>query len=94
MEERCHFYSTYDMSIPFSLERADLIITSYKGGWRPEIADDVIELYNIWLFVENDICSKDWDEETLQLIRKDYRVMLLDTDYQWALIGSGSAKYL
>lgn len=73
MEERCHFYSTYDMSIPFSLERADLIITSYKGGWRPEIADDVIELYNIWLLVENDICSKDWDEETLQLIRKDFK---------------------
>ncbi len=24
----------------------------------------------------------------------DYRVMLLDTDYQWALIGSGNAKYL
>lgn len=24
----------------------------------------------------------------------DYRVMLLDTDYQWALIGSSSAKYL
>lgn len=24
----------------------------------------------------------------------DYRVMMLDTDYQWALIGSGSAKYL
>lgn len=24
----------------------------------------------------------------------DYRVMMLDDDYQWALIGSGSAKYL
>ena len=24
----------------------------------------------------------------------DYRVMMLDTDYQWALIGSKSAKYL
>ncbi len=24
----------------------------------------------------------------------DYRVMLLDADYQWELIGSGSAKYL
>ena len=24
----------------------------------------------------------------------DYRVMLRDADYQWALIGSGSAKYL
>ena len=24
----------------------------------------------------------------------DYRVMLLDADYQWALIGRGSAKYL
>ena len=24
----------------------------------------------------------------------DYRVMLLDDNYQWALIGSGSAKYL
>jgi len=74
MEERCHFYSTYDMSIPFSLKRADGIINSYKKGWRPESVDDVIELYNIWLFVENDIYSKDWDGETLQLIRKDFKV--------------------
>lgn len=68
MEERCHFYSNYDMSIPFSLKRADVIIANYKEGWRPESVDDVIELYNIWLFVENEIYSKDWEEETKQLI--------------------------
>lgn len=73
MIERCHFYSIHDMSIPFNLDRADDVIKKYKNGWRPENVDDVIELYNIWIFVENKIYRKDWAEDTLQLIRCDFK---------------------
>lgn len=34
MKERVHFYSTYDMSIPINIERADMVIEKYKQGWR------------------------------------------------------------
>lgn len=30
MEERVHFYSTYDMSIPINIERADMVIKNTR----------------------------------------------------------------
>lgn len=73
IQERVHYYSPYDMSIPFNWQRADAVIDSYKNGWRPQDVCDVVELYNIWQFVENDVAKKDWTEETLQLIRSDFK---------------------
>ena len=73
MRDRVQFFSTNDMSISYHLQNAEEIIAKYHDGWRPMEVNDVIELYNIWLFVENDICSKDWNEETIQLIRKDFK---------------------
>ena len=73
MKEKVHFYSTYDMSIPFNLEQADIVINKYKSGNCPKNVNDVIQLYNIWLFVENNIYKENWDEETLQLIRKVFK---------------------
>lgn len=73
MEERAHFYSTYDMSIPMNIERADAVIQKYKQGWRPECIDDVIELYNIWLFVDNGIRKTDWDDDALSLIKNSFK---------------------
>ena len=61
------------MSIPFNLDRADDVIKQYIKGWRPENVDDVIELYNIWIFVDKNVCRKDWKEDTLQLIRFDLK---------------------
>lgn len=61
------------MSIPFNLDRADDVIKKYKNGWRPQNIDDIIELYNIWIFVDKNICRKDWKEDTLQLIRFDLK---------------------
>lgn len=61
------------MSIPFDLKLADAVIEKHKAGWRPGDVNDVLELYNIWLFVENGIPANDWTEETLQLIRSDFK---------------------
>lgn len=73
MREKVHYYSKYDMSIPFNLQRADAVIEKYKAGWRPENVNDVMELHNIWLFVENGVPAKDWSEEILQLIRTNFK---------------------
>ena len=73
MRDRVHFFSTYDMSISFYLPMAEEVIKKYQGGWRPTDVNDVIELYNIWLFVDNDVYMKSWTEETLHIIRKDFK---------------------
>lgn len=73
MREKVHYYSKYDMSIPFNLQRAEAVIAKYKAGWRPESVNDVMELHNIWLFVDNGVPAKDWSEEILQLIRTDFK---------------------
>lgn len=77
MEERVHFYSTYDMSIPINIERADMVIEKYKQGWRPESINDVIELYNIWLFVENNIRKTDWDDDKLGMIKNAFKTEVI-----------------
>ena len=61
------------MSVPFNLQLADAVIEKYRAGWRPGNVNDVIELYNIWLFVADGIRIKDCTEEALQLIRSDFK---------------------
>ena len=61
------------MSIPLTLQMADAVIEKYKAGWRPDSVNDVMELYNIWLFVDNGVPAKDWPEGTLQLIRTGFK---------------------
>ena len=73
IQERVHYYSPYDMSIPLNWQRAEVVIDNYKNGWRPQDVCDVVELYNIWQFVENDIAKKDWTDEMLQLVRSDFK---------------------
>lgn len=73
MREKVHYYSKYDMSIPFNLQRADAVIGKYKAGWKPGDVNDVMELHNIWLFVDNGVPARDWSEDTLQLIRTEFK---------------------
>ena len=72
-EDRVHFYSRNDMSTPFYYPRAESVIKNYQNGWRPEDVLDIMELYNIWLFVENGVASMDWSEDTVKLIRSDFK---------------------
>ncbi len=69
MRNRIQYFSTYDMSISYYLQNAEEIIEKYNKGWRPEDVNDVIELYNIWLFVDNGIYMKSWSEDMLNEIR-------------------------
>ena len=69
MKNRIQYFSTYDMSISYYLQNAEEIIVKYHKGWRPEEVNDVIELYNIWLFVDNGIYMKSWSEGTLNEIK-------------------------
>ena len=69
MKNRIHYFSTYDMSISYYLQNAEEIIEKYHEGWRPVDVNDVIELYNIWLFVENGIYMKSWSDDTLNEIK-------------------------
>lgn len=73
MRDQVHYYSTYDMSIPFELKKAGEVVEKYKAGWGPGDVNDVIELYNIWLFVENGVYRTDWTEETLELVRTEFK---------------------
>ncbi len=73
MESRVHFFSINDMSIPSNLVQADIVIKGYKEGKRPKDVNDIIELHNIWLFVDKNIYKTDWNEDTLQLIRLDFK---------------------
>lgn len=69
MRNRIQYFSTYDMSISYYLQNAEGIIEKYHKGWRPEDVNDVIELYNICLFVDNGIYIKSWSENTLNEIK-------------------------
>lgn len=69
MRNRIQYFSTYDMSISYYLQNAEEIMEKYHKGWRPEEVNDVIELYNIWLFVDNGIYMKSWSEDTLKEIK-------------------------
>ena len=76
MRNRIQYFSTYDMSISYYLQNAEEIIERYHKGWRPENINDVIELYNIWLFVDNGIYMKSWSENTLNEI-KGYKDIII-----------------
>lgn len=77
MPDRVRYYSTYDMSISFELERAEKVIGIYQEGWRPEGINDVIELFNIWQFVANGIVSSGWAAETVDLIRLSFKYLVV-----------------
>ena len=68
MRDRIQYYSNYDMSISYYLQNAEDTISRFHAGWRPDEINDVIELYNIWLFVDNGISMNSWTEETKQEI--------------------------
>ena len=90
MRNRVQYFSNYDMSISYYLQNAEEIIKKYHDGWRPTEVNDVIELYNILLFIANGIYMKSWTEETLQEI-KGYKEVIIPffsnmNDDSWVLI--------
>lgn len=58
MFERAKFYSIDDLGNNLELTRAEEILDAYDEGKEFEDINDIIELYNVKLFLDNQSCSK------------------------------------
>lgn len=73
MKDRVQYFSPYDLSVSFELKEADAVVEKYRAGWRPADVNDVLELYNIWLFVENGVYYQNWSPDVLSFIRGEFK---------------------
>lgn len=63
MFERAKFYSIDDLGNNLELTRAEEILDAYDEGKEFEDINDIIELYNVKLFLDNHLALKKWTEE-------------------------------
>lgn len=77
MRDRVKYFSNFDLSVSHYLQKAGKIVEKYHSGWKPDGINDVIELYNIWLFVDNGLYLKNWSDEILKEIQDYKNVVIL-----------------
>ena len=65
MFERAKFYSIEDLGNNLELTRAEEILEAYDEGKEFEDINDIIELYNVKLFLDNHLALKKWTEEQI-----------------------------
>lgn len=62
-DARVKFYSTNDLSIGFQFCRIESILNSFNDNNSVTNINEIIELYNIQLFFNNDVYSRNWTAE-------------------------------
>ena len=67
-KSRVKFYSKYDMSVGFYINRVVNIIENFNTEQKITDINEILELYNIQLFISNKIYPTNWDEQQ----RKNY----------------------
>lgn len=67
-KSRVKFYSKYDMSVGLYIRRVANIIENFNAEIEITDINEIIELYNIQLFISNEIYPTHWDEQQ----RKNY----------------------
>ena len=63
MSRRIIYYSSSDLSSGYHLQQVEPILLQEEKAFTDYDINDVIELYNIGLFFENNIYLKSWDDE-------------------------------
>ena len=63
MNRRIKYYSSSDLSSGYHLQQVEPILLQEEKAFTDYDINDVIELYNIGLFFENNIYLKSWDDE-------------------------------
>ena len=63
INRRIKYYSSSDLSSGYHLQQAEPILLQEEKSFTDYDINDVIELYNIGLFFENNIYLKSWDDE-------------------------------
>lgn len=69
MSERVKYFSKTDLSLSYNLQIAEKVVDLYSNGKQPEDINDYLELYQITLFVDNNICLDKWDDEKQKEIK-------------------------
>ena len=76
MSERIKFFSINDLSINYYIKIVKEKLNNFDKNKRYQDIEDILELYNIRLFIENKIFLKTWEES--QII--EYKNKLYDID--------------
>ena len=63
MNRRIKYYSSSDLSLGYHLQQVEPVLLQEEKTFTDYDINDVIELYNIGLFFENNIYLKSWDDE-------------------------------
>lgn len=69
-EERVHYYSDYDMSIPMHIDRLADVVGGYEEGKQPGGINDYLEMFHIVQFVEHGKYPEGWDESRVSGIKQ------------------------
>ncbi len=64
--ERVKFYSLSDWSTGYHIKRAEEVLHDFITEKKVEDINEIIELYNIQLFFQNKIYSRDWTKQQLE----------------------------
>lgn len=68
--ERIKFYSAGDLSGGYNLKKAEKLLREYHEGKEVKDINDIIELYNVNKFFENNIHLRDWREDDIEFYKK------------------------
>lgn len=70
MEHRVHWFSRNDMSIGYHLPRIEKIIEGFNLGNDITDVNDILELFEITKFVDNDAYPKSWGQDMLSVVKQ------------------------
>lgn len=74
MRDRIKFFSVYDLSIGFYIDKLKEKLDLFNSNIEYNDINDILELMNIECFIENNIFHKDWTNDQIQ----DYQNKVLE----------------
>lgn len=66
LKNRVVFYSKYDMSRAFHFERIETLINSFDINNQYTDINDIMELYHVKCFFDNEIYHRDWNDDKIK----------------------------
>lgn len=76
------FYSKEDMAGGYNLQRAEIIIDNFDNNKVYTDINEIIEFYNIYQYIENEVFLKSWDEIYIKKARNTAKQMK-SMIYKW-----------
>jgi hypothetical protein len=91
--DRVYFYSKYDGACFSNLELADKILNTFSAENKYDI-NDIIELYQVKLYIDNELFLKKWTEVEINRIKEKVKVIWSTIVQYWNKINSSNINGL